>query len=505
MATNLRKVMRLKVTRVIGIIFGVIIVSIAIGVISGFGYGKYLLLVIGFSVIVFFSFVSYSNFLILLLFLSSNVGLISQRIAIQMANGSNLVEIRDLVILIAIIVGLIKGRKRIISVIKHPLIWPGCTLCGIAFIGALVGFFNGGDTITIIKEFYVVECWVLPLAISTNVTSKSDASHLFFSLMVIGLLVAVGGDIEAATHNTIRLVSNVTVGSVGISNSSQNLARAIPDANCLLAFTSLVYFVFSLTTTNTPFSKKRQFIFFFLMLFTLASSFFFQLRTTIAVFVLGAFVFLLNFQRIERFTMNKAFLWCIFGLTFLVVAFLLIEFLKDFAGNNVVNASLQRFKNLVINIKNDGRIIEYPFVAEILVKSPIFGIGFGSDYRSFNLTVMYGEPSPTLHNILNYFLVKMGLLGFLPFTFFIFGVIKTFRKNIALHRTSQNLIGIALSLGLIGLIIQSLVGNVFGLIQSVPIVMVVIGLTVANEKTVLYPKTPILDSITNESKHEIQK
>jgi O-antigen ligase len=473
-----------KFTRVTAIIAGILIASFAIGVLCGIGLGKYLLMALFFVLIVIFAFTSYSNFLLLLLFLSTNIGLISQRFSIKMDNGSNLVEVRDLIILIAIIVGLFKGRKNLSSALSHPLVWSGCLICGVAFIGALVGFLNGGNPFTIIKELYVMEIWILPLVIAANIRTRPEITRLFFGLLCFGLLIAIGGDIEAATKNAVHLVSNVTVGGVGSAYSAEKLARAIPDANCLIAFTALAYLALAMTSRNNPFSLTRKILYIILSLFILASAFFFQLRTSIAVFCLGALVFFFTFYKVEKVGIKKILMWSVIGVAFLGAAWVLIDVMTDYVGTNVMNVSLQRFKNLIVNIKSDGRIIEYPFAFKVLLEHPLFGLGFGSDFRTFDLIAAYGKPSETIHNIINFFIIKMGIIGLIPFIIFVINILKTYIRNLYLGRKTQNLFGIALGIGLIGLVIQSFVGNVFGLIQSVPIVMVIVGVTVANEQIV---------------------
>ena len=93
-------------------------------------------------------------------------------------------------------------------------------------------------------------------------------------------------------------------------------------------------------------------------------------------------------------------------------------------------------------------------------------------------------PSATIHNIANFFLIKMGIVGLIPFILFIIAVLKSFKQNLLFHRIEQNIFGVCLSLGLIGLLIQSFVGNVFCLIQTSLPPLLIVGLVVSNERIV---------------------
>lgn len=461
-----------------------VIATAIIGIVSGFGYGKYLLLSLLLVSSVIFAFKSYANFLILLVFISSNIGLISQNFSIQMANGNNLVELRDLIILLGIVVGVVKGRKNIAGALRHPLVWAGCLICLIAFIGMIVGFFNNGDTITIVKEFYTLECWVIPLVVVANINTRKEIDRIFIWLIIIGFMVVIGADIEALTNNAVHLVSSYSVGSVGTNFSSQSLSRSIPEANSMIAFTALVLFVYIVTSSGNPLNKNIRNLMVLLLIFILLSSFYIQLRTSVAVFCLGMLIYVFFLKKIERVNIKKILLLALLVVMIVISVVALYKILSNSVSSNVAEVSLQRFKNLIVNIEKDGRIIEYPFVFNIFIHHPLFGIGFGSDFRSTDLILKYGEPSATIHNCFSWFLIKMGILGVIPFTIFAIASVKSFIRNLRLQKKTQNLCGIALSLGLIGLLIQSLVGNVFALIQSVPIAMVIVGLVAANENEV---------------------
>lgn len=460
------------------------IASAVIGIFCGLGFGIYLLLLLLSILFVIFAYKNYPLFIIVFLVISTNIGLLSQNIAIKMANGNNLVELRDLLILIAIIVGLVKGRKNIAVTLKHPLIWSSCLICLVAFIGALVGFLYGGDTITIIKEWYTLECWILPLVIAANINTKKDITTLFYTLIILGVVIATGANIEVLSKNSIHLVSSYSAPSIGAYSTSLSLSRSIPEGNALIAFSALILLVLIVTNKDNPISKRMRIFFVFLLVYILISSFLIQLRTSVAVFGIGALIFFFSFRKLEHITLKKIILWTLVLATIIAAVIVLFKTLTNYVGISVVQASLKRFENVILNLDSDGRVIEYPFAYYDFLAHPVFGIGFGSDYRSLSLIQKFGEPSATIHNLGNFFLIKMGIVGLIPFIIFVIAAIKSLKNNILLHRFSQNIYGICLSLGLIGLLIQSFVGNVFCLIQTALPPLVIIGLLVSNERIV---------------------
>ena len=197
---------------------------------------------------------------------SDLIGLLSQNFAIKMEGGSNLVELRDLLLLITIVIGVIKGKNKFAFTLRHPLIWSSCLICLVAFIGVLVGIFNGGDPITIVKEWYTLECWILPLVIAVNITTKKDLATLFYSLIILGVIIVTGANLEVLSHNTLHLVSSYSAPNIGTYSTSLSLSRSIPEGNALIAFSALLFLVFIVTTKKNPISKKMRAFFVFLLI-----------------------------------------------------------------------------------------------------------------------------------------------------------------------------------------------------------------------------------------------
>jgi O-antigen ligase len=450
-------------------IVGICVGSILSAFLFAAGYGLYgISTIIGVAILI-LCFRDFRLLVVLAMIAGANLGLISNRIAIKLPNGNSLFELRDVFLVLILVIGLIKGHRYLIELIKTPFVISGLLIVSLVPMAVVVGILNKGETIEIAREAYTLGLWILPWVIAANIRDKQSIVILIKWILVVGSLVALGAVAEVLSGNALRLVSNVYTPGIG-----GLIQRAIPDGNVYFTLTSALAMAFLIRKDRIP--GLPIWVMYVICILMLGTSFLILMRTTIVTFVITALILVIfNLFNFKRTNITKILLIFLLGGIILIMIF---NYFVRVGGQYWTQVTMNRFLTTISGISNNGRIYEMGYVFRILSSSPFWGVGLGAPYRDLYLGEAINPNLYLVHDIYGFFLVKMGLPGLLVFLNFNIAAIRSFFFNIK-RKSSDSTIGLALSIGIIGMLIQAIAGNVFGSIQGLPIAMVVVGLLIS--------------------------
>ncbi len=414
---------------------------------------------------------SYTKLVVLLLLILSEIGLPNKVFAITLPNGDNLIGIRDVVILLVIAAGLIKGRHNLRVIARHPLIRPGLWLTILLPLAAAVGVLNKGNGLIILREMFALGCgWLIALVVAANIREWATIRRLLNLSVVLGVLVAIGGSIEIISGNRLQIVSVIQ------DMMLDSVPRNWPDGFIFMCF------AWSMAAA-VLFSKDSKFSYKIYGCVTIVIGTGFLLAGMRSHFY-SFIVTILAFLALSKLARNQ---W-VQGKALLLVAAVLVSSagialytISKTAGAEFVMRTIERYQSMVADA--GGRLYELDMVSEAIRSHPLFGTGLGVRYREtldLREDEKFHDTGTLVHNISAYYLLKYGPVGLLLFaTFGVRLVGSTYR----LLKTSKVSEPVIYSLGLLIFfnycLLEGQAGNIFGDIRQMPIVSILLGLLVA--------------------------
>lgn len=413
----------------------------------------------------------YPRLIGVLLAVTANIGFLSDYFAIKLPNGESLLELRDLLIVLAVGRGLLAGRERIRGALENGLISLSCWLLLLAPVAAIVGILNGGDRLYILREMFTFLAWSLAPAVAANLATPRAVRWIVRCSVWLGLLMAAGLILEVATNGAVRVVSV----------SKLELFRGVhrPAADGLLLILGATVILLARFVVEEP-RGARKLGQAAMVAVLLAAGMFSQARIMILAIAASAvtlFALLPAAGRTARRLANSiggilvattaaaATLWLFGGL---------------FGQASTKAAFLDRYGALTADDQLHGRRIEVAAAAETWSRSPLLGAGLGVPYREA-LPGWTGDPRTSAHNILAFYAVKMGGLGLVLFLCFCGAGCRSVYRNLVTRKAASS-DGVALGLALLSLMLWAQSGNVFGSIQGLPFAAVIGGALAAHDR-----------------------
>jgi hypothetical protein len=409
----------------------------------------------------------------LLMFSLTNFAMVSNKIAVKLPDGDSLFEIRDVLIIIVIAVGIIKGQKYLVAAARHPLIWPGLVIVALLPFAAALGFINNGDPLLIAREMFSSSGWLIAWVVAANVRDPKTLRTLTTFMILMGLLVAVGASIEIFSGASIAIVSAAGRGTI-----FGPLVRTTPDGWLFMTIAQLFVAVAWLTSGKWGrFGSSALAVIFLVLGISMLLT---QIRIMLLTFLMALFFFsiLCMVSNPKLIGLRKAALVLFLVMVILVAAVQLLKYLAE--EPFWVEVATERYLTFYRDV--GGRVYELTHAVKAWEGSPFTGIGLGVRYRD-DLPFFVTDTGTGVHNILGFYLLKLGLLGLVLFLVFCIQVIRTLLRFVHYRQLSEtNVAGLGLSTALVGVLIVAQSGNVFGAIQGLPIAAIAIGLLVSYER-----------------------
>lgn len=419
----------------------------------------------------------FTYLVISLLVLSSNLGLINNIVSIQASDGGNLVGLRDVVILVVLLVGSLRLLRQSRTASGNRLAQISLIVVLLTPVAALVGLLYGGGVMDVARESVTMLGWLLAFILGTNLRNRQSLQSIVNSMVIIGLLVAIGVFVEAISIGEIRLVTPAdVVTSTGRSTPSGWPIMMLGASIALVSFLS-----------DGKSSGPSRWFYFITWVLILVASFLTLSRTLIAGLAVSSVMFLIlvlfsnrRFVRWSRVLLVLALIPTILTITFLFGERIIRnDFTEFFVSRYLV---LESVNAAIEYSQEDTRRAELELGLQRFVESPVLGVGLGSQYREASLGY-YGEEDPAIlvHNILGFFLFRYGPLGLLLFLLLILRVLGSLR--LALRDTGElATTGVGLSVAMVNLFAGGLFGNVFAMSYGAPIAMAALGCLIAYEE-----------------------
>jgi hypothetical protein len=411
-----------------------------------------------------------------LLLASSNVFLINNIASIKLSDGTNLLGIRDL-LMVALIGRSVLGRPSAIPRIgRSPYVILCKVFVALTCVAAGVGLLNGGKPLWVAREWITLFSWILPVVIAPILCHPRHLSKLILVVKLLGFFVSVGVFGETFVGMKIRFVTS--------SGVSEGVVRSTPSCWPLMMLSATVVMVELLGASRT--SRAATAVNFVIWFTDIAASLLTQSRTLLVGLAAGAVVYVLAMALGgRRFRIG----WTLLCVGLLPLTWMLVLVVgQSFVRNDFVRFYTARYSVLesVDSASDyseiDGRKYEAQQAFEATLRSPFYGVGLGSPYRetsgrSFGAAE---DPGIFVHNIYAYFGVKYGIPGLAVFVFFHWMILRSLIRS-ARDKSGMGPAGMILCVGLVNLLACASFGNVFGSTYMVQVAMVWLGGLVAYE------------------------
>ncbi len=403
---------------------------------------------------------SFERLTIVTLVVLSNILLIHKVIAIHSANGDNLLGIRDICLMAILAAGLYKGRDRIFSVAKHPLVWPGIVLAFLLPEALVFGRVNGASFMDGAREAFTLSMWVLPLVVAANIRSREYLRILFKTFEVLGLLISIGVILEVGSFGALQLVSTLREQVAG-----QLLMRVFPDAWPFMTFACISAIVGILAKQNVLRNAT-------LFLITMAAIIL-TLQRGMPVVTVGGItllILLLVLSKNPDLRPHRALIPAASFVLLIAAGALIADqispFLNDWLSRRFGEQAIQDLS---------GREYEMRMVKEAFVASPIAGRGLGARYRdplpeSLVFDTGAQDDGTFCHNIEGFLFLKLGLPGLFAFLAFAMAImIRFWRYCFGYYDSEARRFGIVITTTFVIWLVFAQTANVFGDIRCLPI------------------------------------
>ena len=315
--------------------------------------------------------------------------------------------------------------------------------------------------------------WLLPLVIAANLQDFESFRRVSKVIVWLGVLIALGTVLEIASLGELQLVS--TYRQVALAGT---FLRVWPDAWVFMIVAGFLSLI-SLLAWRKPLGACG--IFGLIITGIILT----QGRVMILSFVGVAFI-VLALVAMSKHTGLLARRAVLPAAAVIVIALGL-----SVAADQVRGLSdwvIQRYETM--GNAAGGRIYELTRVKEVLMAHPLSGLGLGVRYRDVLPETDYehtggmdlNDDGTFVHNFLGFCIVKLGMPGTLAFLWFSFAIMqRVFKYSMGQCEPAARRYGLALSGGLLALVIIAQSSNVFGDISQVPIAALVAGLLAAFE------------------------
>jgi hypothetical protein len=413
---------------------------------------------------------------VFLLIASANLGLVNSHFGIKASDGGNLLGIRDVLMVAVLAIGLVQVSHPRRAVVQNPLSLLTLLIVVLTPFAMIVGLFHEGPLLAVARDGFMMLGWLLVVVIAANLLNRQSLRVVCTAMLLIGLAVALGVFVEAASAGTIRVVTP--------RNDVATLGRSTPSGWPMMMLSSSLALVLILTEQKAPVRATAFRLVTWVVV--VIASLLTQSRTLLVGIGVStiAFLFLLLKNSPVRAKWIRLLLLLV-GIPVAVSAALILgnQFIRpDFSEAFVSRYSVLRsLDSLVEYSGEDARRAEVAVGFERYVESPWVGVGLGSEYRDF--IPGYDEllPRQLIHNVLAFFLYRYGPVGLIAFLLLACRVFVSLDRALRDRKSGLGPLGAGLAVGIINLLVCAFFGNVFATTYGAPQAMAAVGGLVAYE------------------------
>ncbi|MFQ5746589.1 MAG: O-antigen ligase family protein [Gemmatimonadota bacterium] len=402
---------------------------------------------------------------------AANLGMVSNIVSLQTADGTSLVELRDVLFLLVVVIGVLRRRGRVLrEPAAEPVIRPILWLLLLVPLGVAVGLGNHARSIEVARDAVISANWILVPLVFANVERWGQARRLLGAVLGISALVALGHLAEVASRNRLQLVTG-TQGDV-----ATKLLRNFPDGWPLvvLGFCLSAALFLAARKSERPWGGGAVLG---VAVLTGASIVLMQARGVIAVSglaVLGLFLLArrVSFGRVGLVAGAAAI---VLGSSLFVA--------RSALGPDALRRSLVRVTSLspsgggTLEDVDPRRFVEAVATVDVLRAHPLTGVGMGTYY--YDPSPYGGGTGAFAHNGYLWYAVKLGLPGlFLVLLALvrIGGITIGSARRLDASPLAVLVLGLGLGMGALALVAN--LSNVIGTVRGLPFFAVGLGLIV---------------------------
>lgn len=357
-----------------------------------------------------------------------------------------------------------------IRLVKSPL---SITLL-LFFIGSFISIFTSlrlGGKPEFISIYFRAACYYLLFFAVTNlVQDKKQLRLLAAGLIFLAFGVSIAAVLQALVGPSLRLIPGRVETLSTLAEEVRGINRILPPGQTLVFAMSIV--LGCLIVLDKPNAKHMAYylIFGFLAAGNILA---FSRSTWISICVSMLILFILASRKQEM----KILRIFIFALSLAVIIVLSVK-IADTGIYRYITSSYSRAASLFSGkMKHSGtlttRYKEIRYAVKSIKKHPVMGIGLGNTYRP---GIWKKDKGYYAHNGYIWILLKTGLVGFIPFLFFLLiAIIQGFRNFFTIKDNFLKTLALGASLAIIAICISSQVNPLFMQDSSIPVIAILAG------------------------------
>lgn len=412
-----------------------------------------------------------------IVFLISSIFYSNELPVIRIGFGS--IHIADaflLTLLFMIPLNLIVDRSS--TLIKTPLDKPLLLFYLAVLLSAFISLYYYNIELHVVTGKLREFSYSLLFFVVTNlIRKKKQIRFLIIGLFAIAFFVTIVMVIQAMLGDSVILLAGrVEKAAVMEIEQTYEAIRMLPPGRTLIFILFLIAVCVTVFIRYKPLLKSWSF---YLCIILGIGNLLTYIRSYWISIILSLSVFILILSKKGRRRLVAMFISIfMFTLSFIIVFSNTVE-----NSNNTMNAISERFTSLFVgNVWTQSESLEWrytenKYAIRTIIEHPLFGIGIGNHYRP----PIFGiEDTLTwyIHNAYLFILLKLGLIGFIPFLWFYIGFLKRGFSN--WKRVGDNLSKAAIigsTLGVFGFVWSAFIMPVFMEWESIVVFSTVIGLS----------------------------
>ena len=362
---------------------------------------------------------------------------------------------------------------------RTPLDWPLLLFYAAAVISSCIAIiYYKLDFNIVMRQFRHITYYLIFFVVTNLIREIKHIKFLIKGLFSIATFVGIAMIIQAIVGESIRLMPG-RIEKAGTLGQVYEATRILPPGQ------TLIYVVFITTVCTIIFIDKpisKSSYFYILLIVGIGILLTYNRNYWVSIiFSLSIFMILISKKgkkRVLAWFMITTILMSVFSFTFFSIGGRSKEYLISVSERlSSLFEGEKMFRSETLNYRR----LENEYALRQIVKHPLFGIGLANAYRPYVLGSGDWFYHQYIHNGYLWILLKMGLIGFLPFLwFYIYFLYRGFSnwKKIEDVFLKSAVIGFTLSGA--GILLAVIVNPMFMQWFSIVVIASMIGLTEAS-------------------------
>ena len=328
----------------------------------------------------------------------------------------------------------------------------------------------------VIRKFRLVNYYLIYFAITNLIREKRQIKFIIKGLFVIATIVGLVMIIQVIVGKSIRLMSGKMQAAGALGHFYE--ATRIQPSGQILIYVAFITAVCVISFINKPILKS---IYFYVLLIVGMGILLTYNRNYWVTIVFSLSIFMIMISKKSK---RRVIAWFVIVVILMSALSFIFLSLGGRPGAYVISVS-DRFTSLFAGERMfrsstlNWRRIENEYALRQIIKYPLFGIGLANDYRPhrFGMAEWIGW---YIHNGYLWIIVKMGLIGFLPFLWFYIRFL--FRGFSNWKKIEDGILKSAVTgfmLSGIGISISALITPIFMEWSGIVVISTMIGITEA--------------------------